>query len=111
MHDSVCLGGKRRFRAIFLTSISTIAGLTPLIIETDLMAQLVIPMAVSLAGGVACGTMLTLVLIPAFLVIMNDFRRLAHRLLRGSWPTPEQVEPATKRNQHATPENLETVPA
>ena len=111
LKEAVCLGGKRRFRAIFLTSISTIVGLTPLIMETDLMAQIVIPMAVSLASGVACGTMLTLVPIPAFLVIMNDMRRLAYRLLNGSWPTPEEVEPGTRRNVEPELGELEVAPA
>lgn len=97
LHNAVCRGGQRRFRAIFLTSISTCAGLTPLIMESDLMAQIVIPMAVSLAGGVGIGTLLTVVFLPAFLVILNDMRRLAVRLARGYWPEPEDVEPATGR--------------
>ena len=102
LHDSVCEGGRRRFRAIFLTSISTCAALSPLIFETDLQAQIIIPMAVSVAAGVAIGTMLTLILIPAFLVIMNDLRRVLHRVLRGEWPTPEQVEPALRRKEVET---------
>ena len=107
LQEAVCLGGKRRFRAIFLTSVSTVAGLTPMIVETDLMAQIVIPMAVSLASGVACGTMLTLVLIPAFLVIMNDARRAAFRLRKGYWPTAEEVEPGTYRETTSEAEFLE----
>ena len=75
------------------------------------MAQIVIPMAVALASGVACGTMLTLVLVPAFLVIMNDMRRLVYRALRGSWPTPEEVEPGTRRNVEPEHGELEAVPA
>lgn len=55
--------------------------------------------------------MLTLVLIPAFRVIMNDMRRLLHRVLRGSWPTSEEVEPATRRNQVQEPGALEAVTA
>lgn len=97
LQEAVCKGGQRRFRAIFLTSISTCAGLSPLIMETVFSAQIVIPMAVSLAGGVAVGTMLTLVLVPAFLMIMNDIRRTAYWLRKGTWPTPEEVEPARKR--------------
>lgn len=92
-----------------MTSISTCVGLGPLIVETDLMAQIVIPMAVSIASGVAIGTMLTLVLIPAFLVIMNDLRRLAHRIVRGNWPTPEEVEPAVHREVEDEDDRLQPV--
>ena len=70
----------------------------PLILETDLQAKFLIPMAISLAAGVAFATVLTLGLIPSLLVILNDFRCLMHRIKHGSWPTREQVEPATVRN-------------
>jgi multidrug efflux pump subunit AcrB len=93
LQEAVSKGGQRRFRAIFLTSMSTCAGLSPLIMEKVFSAQIVIPMAVSLAGGVAFGTMLTLVLVPAFLMIMNDMRRSVYWLRKGTWPTPEEVEP------------------
>ena len=87
----------RRFRAIFLTSASTCAGLSPLILEQDLEAQIVIPMAVAIAAGVAFATTLTLILIPAIIAVLNDVRRATHRLARGHWPTPEEVEPAMHR--------------
>jgi multidrug efflux pump subunit AcrB len=90
-------GGARRFRAVFLTTISTVGGLTPLIMETDFQAQIVIPMAISLAAGVAFATTLTLVLVPSMLVILNDLRRLTHRMRHGTWPTREEVEPARTR--------------
>jgi multidrug efflux pump subunit AcrB len=95
--DAVCMGGVRRFRAIFLTTASTCIGLTPLILERDLQAQVVIPMAVSIAAGVAFSTLLTLLFLPAMLAIVNDLRRALHRVLTGNWPTPEQVEPGAKR--------------
>ncbi len=95
--DAVCLGGVRRFRAIFLTTASTCIGLTPLILERDLQAQVVIPMAVSIAAGVAFSTLLTLLFLPAMLAIVNDLRRALHRALTGDWPTAEQVEPGAKR--------------
>ena len=91
-------GGARRFRAVFLTTVSTVGGLTPLIMETDMQAQIVLPMAISLAAGVAFATTLTLVLVPSMLVILNDLRRLAHRMRHGTWPTREEVEPARMRN-------------
>lgn len=95
--DAIANGGKRRFRAIFLTSLSTIGGLAPMIMETDFQARFLIPMAVTVAGGVAFATVLTLVLIPSLLVILNDFRRVARYVKNQTWPTREEVEPATRR--------------
>jgi len=95
--EAIRRGGARRFRAIFLTTVSTVLGLSPLIMETDLQARFLVPMAISLAAGVAFATILTLVLIPSLLVIFNDLRCLSYRLRRGAWPQPEQVEPASRR--------------
>ncbi len=93
LFDAIIQGGARRFRAIFLTSISTIGGLAPLIMETDMQARFLIPMALSVAGGVAFATVLTLLLIPSLLVILNDFRRIVVKGVTGKWPTREEVEP------------------
>jgi multidrug efflux pump subunit AcrB len=95
--EAILEGGARRFRAISLTTISTVGGLAPLILETDLQAKFLIPMALSIASGVAFATMLTLVLIPSLLVIVNDLRLLIFRLRRGSWPKRVAVEPARAR--------------
>jgi multidrug efflux pump subunit AcrB len=98
--EAIQQGGVRRFRAIFLTSVSTIGGLTPLILETDLQARFLIPMALSIAGGVAFATVLTLLLIPSLLVILNDFRCVFHRITTGQWLTQrEQAEPAYSRTK------------
>jgi hypothetical protein len=95
--EALVRGGARRFRAIFLTTATTVGGLTPMILETDLQAQFLIPMALSIAGGVAFATLLTLILIPCMLGILNDLRRGLRYLWKGNWPAPEEVEPATKR--------------
>lgn len=98
--EAIRTGGVRRFRAIFLTSLSTVGGLAPMIMETNMQAKFLIPMALSLASGVAFATVLTLVLIPSLLVILNDFRRLVFRYKYGHWPTSrEEVEPARTRYQ------------
>ena len=97
--DAIIAGGARRFRAIFLTTISTVGGLAPLIMETDFQARLLIPMALSLAAGVAFATVLTLVLVPSLLAILNDFRLLVGRIRTGQWPKRVEVEPA--RSRHA----------
>jgi len=95
--EAIIQGGRRRFRAIILTTVSTIGGLAPMILETDFQAKFLIPMALSIAAGVAFATLLTLVLIPSLLVIVNDLRRLPARLLTGAWPPREAVEPAVGR--------------
>jgi multidrug efflux pump subunit AcrB len=99
--DAILNGGARRFRAIVLTSLSTVGGLAPLILETDLQAKFLIPMALSLAAGIAFATVLTLVLVPSLLALLSDFRLLAHRLKYGFWPKRTDVEPA--RTRHMDP--------
>ena len=64
----------QRLRAVLLTSMTTIAGLTPLLFETSRQAQFLIPMAVSIAFGLAFATMLILLVIPAMLSIYEDVR-------------------------------------
>ncbi len=105
--DAILKGGARRFRAIFLTTLSTVGGLAPLIMEQDLQARFLIPMALSIAAGVVFATVLTLVLIPSLLAILSDFRLIAHRLQKGVWPRRLDVEPA--RDRHVDP--LAPVPA
>jgi hypothetical protein len=95
--DAIIKGGARRFRAIFLTTISTVGGLLPLIAEKDMQAKFLIPMALSLAAGVMFATVLTLVLVPNLLAILNDLRLLLHRLRHGTWPRRVAVEPARDR--------------
>ena len=97
--DAIINGGARRFRAIILTTLSTIGGLTPLILEQDLQARFLIPMALSLAAGVAFATVLTLVLVPSLLTILSDFRLLFHRYKKGVWPRRVEVEPAQNRHE------------
>lgn len=99
--DAILSGGARRFRAIFLTSLSTVGGLTPLIMETDLQAKFLIPMALSMAAGVAFSTVLTLVLVPSLMALLSDARLLVHRLKYGFWPKRMDVEPA--RDRHLDP--------
>jgi multidrug efflux pump subunit AcrB len=99
--DAILSGSARRFRAIFLTSITTVGGLAPLIMETDLQAKGLIPMAISIAAGIAFATVLTLLLVPSLLALLSDLRLLVHRLRYGVWPKRIDVEPA--RNRHVDP--------
>jgi len=66
---------RKRFRAILLTSLTTFFGLIPIVLETSLQAQIVIPMASSLAFGILFATIITLFLIPALYLILDDFAR------------------------------------
>jgi multidrug efflux pump subunit AcrB len=64
---------RARFRPILLTSITTIAGLTPLLLEKSLQAQILIPLATSLAFGLTTATLAALFLVPAVYCILDDF--------------------------------------
>jgi multidrug efflux pump subunit AcrB len=64
--------GRARFRPILLTSITTVAGLTPLLLEKSLQAQILIPLAASLAFGLATATIAALFLVPAVYAILDD---------------------------------------
>ncbi|MEM8769764.1 MAG: efflux RND transporter permease subunit, partial [Pseudomonadota bacterium] len=66
--------GRARFRAILLTSLTTFFGLIPIATETSEMAQLVVPMAVSLAFGILFSTVITLVLVPCLYNILSDVK-------------------------------------
>jgi multidrug efflux pump subunit AcrB len=69
--------GALRFRAIVLTSLTTFAGLTPMLLERSIQARFLIPMAVSLGFGVLFATLITLVLIPCGYLIMDDLQTRA----------------------------------
>lgn len=92
--DAIIAAGKSRFRAIFLTTITTIAGLSPLIFETSRQAQFLIPMAIAIAYGIALATVLTLVLLPLMLKLSNDIKRFLHWEVSKPYPTAEEVEGA-----------------
>ena len=76
LHQALLAGGTRRFRPIILTSFTTFFGLVPMILETSVQAQFLIPMAISLAFGILFATGITLLLIPSLYVVLEDARRL-----------------------------------
>ncbi len=94
--DAIYEAGRSRFRAIFLTSITTIAGLAPLMLETSRQAQFLIPMAISIAYGIAFATVLTLIMLPLFLSFSNKVKVTAKWLYTGNKVTKEEVERAIK---------------
>ncbi|MDG2170760.1 MAG: efflux RND transporter permease subunit [Opitutales bacterium] len=74
--DACIEAGGKRFRPIMLTSVTTFVGLLPLMLETSLHAQFLIPMAVSLGFGVVFATVITLFLIPCSLLVAEDCGRV-----------------------------------
>ena len=74
--EAVKRAGAARFRPILLTSVTTFAGLIPLIFEKSTQAQFLIPMAVSLGFGILFATLITLLLVPINYLILNDLARL-----------------------------------
>ena len=73
---SVILACQQRFRAILLTTLTTFFGLLPIMFETSLQARFVIPMALSLAFGILFGTVITLFMLPALYLILEDLMSL-----------------------------------
>ena len=73
LKQAVIESGTKRFRAIILTSITTAAGLMPIMLEGSLQAQSVIPMAISLSFGIVFATVITLFLIPSLYMLQLDF--------------------------------------
>ena len=84
--------GTVRFRAIFLTSITTMAGLAPIILEKSFQAQLLKPMAISIAYGIGYATFLTLILLPILISITNTLKVNGIWLVSGKTVDKREVE-------------------
>ncbi len=92
--DALVRAGQSRFRAIFLTSLTTVAGLAPLIFEKSRQAQFLIPMAISIAYGIAIATILTLIMLPMILSVSNTIKVKIKWLITNGKVTREEVERA-----------------
>lgn len=90
--EAVRAAGKRRFRPIILTSLTTSLGLLPLILEQSTQAQFLIPMAVSLGFGIIFATFVTLLLVPVNYLILNDLKSGLSKYWK--WQTSWNKEPA-----------------
>lgn len=73
IHHAVVLASRERFRAVFITSLTTAAGLLPLLMESSLQAQIIQPLVVSIVFGIFASTALVLFMIPCMYVILSDF--------------------------------------
>jgi len=80
LDDALVEAGRRRLRPIFLTTLTTVLGLTPLILEESFQARFLIPMAIAISFGLTSATVLVLFLLPAVLKIFDDVRRVAQWL-------------------------------
>lgn len=93
-NEALVQAGKSRFRAIFLTSLTTIAGLAPLLLEGSRQAQFLKPMAVAISYGIGIATVLTLVMLPLLLSVSNSVKVFIKWMLTGKKVTNEEVERA-----------------
>jgi len=91
--------GKSRFRAIFLTSLTTVAGLAPLLLEKSRQAQFLKPMAISISYGIGIATVLTLLLLPLFLSFGNNSKVWIHWLRTGDKFSKTSVTSIAKEQQ------------
>ncbi len=79
--EAIYQAGRRRFRPILLTTLTTFGGLAPMIFETSRQARFMIPMAISLGFGILFATSITLVLVPCLYIIAEDVRKFTRWLL------------------------------
>ena len=73
-------GAKERLRAVILTSLTTIFGLTPLLFERSTQAQFLKPMVITIVFGLLATTLLVLFLVPSLMVILNDLKTFIRRI-------------------------------
>ncbi len=93
--ESVLTAGTERFRAIILTSLTTFMGLLPIMFERSLQAQIVIPMAISLAFGILFATVITLLLVPSLYLVLDDIKSV----FKGNRTQNQHSAPQYKNGQ------------
>ncbi len=106
-HKALVEAGRSRFRAIFLTSITTAVGLAPIIFEPSRTAQFLIPMAISIAYGIVMATFLTLFVLPLFLYFNNSRKLVWHWLKTGEWADRASLERAVSEMVHEREASIE----
>ena len=98
--DALFKAGISRFRPIVLTSVTTVAGLAPLLLEKSFQAQFLIPMAVSVAYGLLSVTVIILVLLPTLLTITNRIKVQAIKIWDGREVAYKDVEAAVEGREY-----------
>ena len=81
--DGLVSAGRQRLRPIFLTTITTVLGLTPLMLEQSFQARFLIPMAISISCGLISATVLILLILPCLVLIIEDIKNSAYYLWHG----------------------------
>jgi multidrug efflux pump subunit AcrB len=99
IEEAVYEAGVARFRAIILTSITTVAGLYPIVLEGSFQAQFLKPMAIALAYGILFGTLFILLFFPALILVLNDIKRAWKWVWTGKKPEKRVVETAVIHSQ------------
>ena len=89
LNTALLLGIKRRVRPILLTSLTTVAGMGPILFETSLQAKFLIPMVTSIVFGILVSTILILLFVPVGYMILIDLERLIYRVVLGRSPARE----------------------
>jgi len=99
VREAIIEAACQRLRAVLLTSLTTIAGLTPLLFETSLQAQFLIPMAISISFGLGFATGLVLLVIPALLSMHESLagRLRARPVLADDRPPRPGGDPASQQ--------------
>jgi multidrug efflux pump subunit AcrB len=101
LEESVIGAARGRMRAILLTSITTCAGLAPLMLEQSFQAQFLIPMAVSIVFGLAFATMIILILIPLLYTILEDLRACVRWIFGSPWSRHMAYDPILHADEEA----------
>ena len=99
LKEAVTEAGRKRFRAILLTTLTTTAGLMPLILESSADAAFIVPMAISLAYGILFGTLFILFILPHLILLVNQVKVHMKWIRTGQKPEPEMVEVAVLNQQ------------
>lgn len=94
LREALIEAGRVRLRPIFLTTVTTVLGLTPLMLEQDFQARFLIPMAISIAFGLMFATIVILLVLPCIMVVVDDLRALGHFLWHGR-PRETVVSPVS----------------
>ncbi len=105
MHDALMATGRARLRAILLTTITTVLGLSPLMLEQSFQARFLIPMAITISFGLIAATVGTLIVLPCLLIIGRDAHRVAYFLLTGKRVSSDLVawDEAIHADEEITP--------
>ncbi|MEM9414330.1 MAG: efflux RND transporter permease subunit [Planctomycetota bacterium] len=92
VYDALVAAGQARLRAIFLTTVTTVLGLLPLITEQSFQARFLIPMGISIAAGLISATVMILVVLPCIMLVFDDLKRTLYFLWHGT-PRPADFKP------------------